>query len=99
MEPLRLCIALRFIIDKNVQDDEIPQGFWAELFLLRPDLPKLQQVLENADTGLLIQSQHHSHQLLIQSIAALKLGRPPADEHALDVGSYRLLASRTAFDS
>ncbi|TKA33063.1 hypothetical protein B0A54_14724 [Friedmanniomyces endolithicus] len=68
----------------NVHDDEIPQGFWAELFLLRPDLPRLQQVLENADSGLLIQSQHHSHQLLIQSIAALKLGRPPADEHALD---------------
>ncbi|KAK0321562.1 hypothetical protein LTR82_007530 [Friedmanniomyces endolithicus] len=69
----------------DVHDDEIPQGFWAELFLLRPDLPRLQQVLENADSGLLIQSQHHSHQLLIQSIAALKLGRPPADEHALDV--------------
>ncbi|KAK1820922.1 hypothetical protein LTR12_004634 [Friedmanniomyces endolithicus] len=57
----------------NVHDDEIPQGFWAELFLLRPDLPRLQQVLENADAGLLIQSQHHSHQLLIQSIAALKV--------------------------
>ncbi|TKA82713.1 hypothetical protein B0A55_01252 [Friedmanniomyces simplex] len=68
----------------DAHDDEIPAGFWAELFLLRPDLPRLRDVLEHTDPGLLLQLQHQSHQLLIQSIAALKLGQAPADEHALD---------------
>ncbi|TKA77244.1 hypothetical protein B0A55_06134, partial [Friedmanniomyces simplex] len=68
----------------DVHDDDIPAGFWAELFLLRPDQPRLRDVLGHADPGLLLQLQHHSHQLLIQSIAALKLGQAPADEHALD---------------
>ncbi|KAK3675148.1 hypothetical protein LTR78_005082 [Recurvomyces mirabilis] len=69
---------------REVDDEEKPEGFWATLFLLRPDLPRLRQVLEDTDVDFLLQMQHQSQQLLVQSIAALKIGHAPADEHALD---------------
>ncbi|KAI7005432.1 hypothetical protein KC362_g18517, partial [Hortaea werneckii] len=30
---------------REVEDDEKPNGFWRELFLLKTDLPRLQQIL------------------------------------------------------
>ncbi|KAK4953179.1 hypothetical protein LTR10_008885 [Elasticomyces elasticus] len=69
----------------DTRDEDIPSGFWAELFLLPPNLPQLRELLEEADSDDLLHIQQPLHQLLIQSIAATKLGRAPADEHALDV--------------
>ncbi|KAK5712681.1 hypothetical protein LTR15_011673 [Elasticomyces elasticus] len=69
----------------DTRDEDIPSGFWAEVFLLPPNLPQLRELLEEADSDDLLHIQQPLHQLLIQSIAATKLGRAPADEHALDV--------------
>ncbi|KAK5711361.1 hypothetical protein LTR17_018428 [Elasticomyces elasticus] len=65
-------------------DEDIPSGFWAELFLLPPNLPRLRELLEETHADDLLHIQQPLHQLLVQSIAAIKLGRAPADEHALD---------------
>lgn len=70
---------------RDVEDDERSEGFWAELFLLRPDTVRLRQILDDTDAEFLLHVQNQSQQLLVQAIAALKLGHAPADEHALDV--------------
>ncbi|KAK5136033.1 hypothetical protein LTR08_004287 [Meristemomyces frigidus] len=69
---------------KDANDDEIPDGFWHELFLLNPSLPQLRQVLLNTDPDYLLHNQHQPQQLLLQAIAHLKTAHPPADGHALD---------------
>ena len=42
---------------KEVEDDEKSEGFWSELFLLKPDLPRLREILENTDPEFLIHVQ------------------------------------------
>lgn len=69
---------------RNPEDDEKPEGFWKEFFLLRPDLRRLGQILDDTDADYLLQTQHHSQQLLVYAISTLKSGAGPADEHALD---------------
>ncbi|KAK5116357.1 hypothetical protein LTR62_007904 [Meristemomyces frigidus] len=68
----------------EVEDEDKLEGFWATFFLLRPDLPRLRRILDNTNANFLLQMQHQSQQLLVQSIAALKLGHAPADDHALE---------------
>lgn len=48
---------LRSKLRQEVEDDEKPQGFWTELFLLKPDTAKLRQILEDTDTEYLIHLQ------------------------------------------
>ncbi|KAI7583871.1 DUF1741-domain-containing protein, partial [Hortaea werneckii] len=69
---------------REVEDDEKPNGFWRELFLLRPDLPKLQQILDDTDPEFLLHVQHQPQQLLLNAVEALKAKQSPSDEHALD---------------
>ena len=42
---------------KEVEDDEKSEGFWRELFLLKPDLVKLRELLEDTDAEFLIHIQ------------------------------------------
>lgn len=44
-------------IFREGEDDEKDDGFWSTLFLLKPDSPSLQEILEDTDTGFLLQSQ------------------------------------------
>ncbi|KAK4555646.1 hypothetical protein LTR86_007399 [Recurvomyces mirabilis] len=83
-EPKVVALYRRLFRNQEVDDEEKPEGFWATLFLLRPDLPRLRQVLEDTDVDFLLQLRYQPQQLLVQSIAALRLGHAPADEHALD---------------
>lgn len=46
---------------KDVEDDEKSEGFWRELFLLKPDLPKLREMLENTDAEFLLHIQVSVH--------------------------------------
>ena len=70
------------------QDDEDyadADGFWGEFFLLNPDKASLQRRLEALTTEDLIQLQHETQQLFVRAIQQIKNGKPPIDEHALDV--------------
>ncbi|KAK4547926.1 hypothetical protein LTR36_010645 [Oleoguttula mirabilis] len=69
---------------EGVEDHEKPDGFWRELFLLRPDIPRLRQILNETDADFLLHIQHQPQQLLLQAIAELKADKAPADEHTLD---------------
>lgn len=42
---------------QEVEDDDKPEGFWAELFLLKPDAARLRQILEDTDAEYLIHLQ------------------------------------------
>ena len=42
---------------QEVEDDEKPQGFWTELFLLKPDIAQLRHILESTDGEYLIHLQ------------------------------------------
>ena len=42
---------------QEVEDEEKSEGFWGELFLLKPDLPQFREILENTDPEFLIHIQ------------------------------------------
>ena len=44
-------------LSQEVEDDEKSEGFWTELFLLKPDTAKLRQILEDTDAEYLIHLQ------------------------------------------
>lgn len=70
---------------QEVDEYAKPEGFWTELFLLKPDLRRLRQILDDTDTDTLLHNQQQCRQLLIHAIAALELGLAATDEHVLDV--------------
>lgn len=39
---------------QDVEGQEHTEGFWRELFLLKPDLPRLKQILEDIDVEYLL---------------------------------------------
>ncbi|GAB1736072.1 hypothetical protein NU219Hw_g6123t1 [Hortaea werneckii] len=69
---------------REVEDDEKSNGFWRELFLLKPDVPKLRQILDGTDPEFLLHVQHQPQQLLLNAVETLKAKQAPSDEHALD---------------
>ncbi|KAK5011047.1 hypothetical protein LTR28_006089 [Elasticomyces elasticus] len=71
-------------IFETEDDEEHSEGFWRELFLLKPDLIRLEQILENVDSQHLLHFQHQSQQLLLHATAAVKLSTEPSDKNALD---------------
>ena len=75
---------------RNPDDDEQLPGFWSELFLLKPDVARLGGLIEDTDATFLLQTQHHSQQLLSHGIAAVKRGIAPSDEHALEVRRFAI---------
>lgn len=77
---------------QDIEDDEKPEGFWRELFLLKPDLSRLRELLENSESAFLLHLQNQSQQLVRHAISHVKEMRGPADENALDVSAVSLLA-------
>ncbi|GAB7360545.1 hypothetical protein MBLNU230_g8493t1, partial [Neophaeotheca triangularis] len=69
---------------RNVQDDEKPEGFWRELFLLKPDTLRLRTILHDTDAHFLLHIPHHSQQLVVNATAQIKAGQAPSDENALE---------------
>ncbi|KAI9696920.1 MAG: hypothetical protein M1820_007995 [Bogoriella megaspora] len=63
---------------------ELTDGFWQELFLLKPNLQSLQRILAGLDAEDMLHYQSYSQQLLHEAIARIKDGPAPADEIALD---------------
>jgi hypothetical protein len=66
----RLTLSDRF---KEVEDDEKSEGFWSELFLLKPDLPRLREILENTDAEFLIHVQVCFDSNVCTSVSSLQL--------------------------
>ncbi|PHH55088.1 hypothetical protein CFIMG_002935RA [Ceratocystis fimbriata CBS 114723] len=64
--------------------DEKPEGYWRELFLLKPDGPALRAVLAALPASALLQYETRTQEILLQAMAALKSGRPAAVANALD---------------
>lgn len=83
---------------QDVEEEEKPEGFWRELFLLKPDLPRLRDMLETSEAGFLLHVQHQSQQLVRHAIAHVKAGHGPADENALDVSAVPRLAVEVSLD-
>ncbi|KAF2718467.1 DUF1741-domain-containing protein [Polychaeton citri CBS 116435] len=72
------------LFQDTTDDDAQDEGFWREFFLLKQDLPRLHQNLDELDASFLLHHQHIPQQFLINAIAAALAGQSPADEHALD---------------
>ncbi|KAH0379571.1 DUF1741-domain-containing protein, partial [Aureobasidium melanogenum] len=68
--------------DRN--EDEKPEGFWREFFLLKPDNARLGQLLDNLEAIDLLHASHHCEQFVSHAITYAKSGTSPSDENALD---------------
>ncbi|ORY11664.1 hypothetical protein BCR34DRAFT_565059 [Clohesyomyces aquaticus] len=69
------------------EDDDgydVPDGFWEEFFLHRPDGAGLKRVLGALGPDDMLQSQARSQQLFCGAIQRIKQATAPADENALD---------------
>ncbi|GAB7342333.1 hypothetical protein MBLNU457_g0559t1 [Dothideomycetes sp. NU457] len=69
---------------RNVEDEDSSEGFWKEFFLLKPDVARLCEILDDTSADFLLHVQHHPQQLFAHAIAAAKSGQAPADENALE---------------
>ncbi|USW48693.1 Putative armadillo-like helical domain-containing protein [Septoria linicola] len=69
---------------QGIEEDDKDDEFWTTLFLLKPDIAALREVLENTSAEFLLHAQHQSQQLLLQALARVKAAHSPADENALD---------------
>ncbi|MCJ1463199.1 hypothetical protein MMC07_001804 [Pseudocyphellaria aurata] len=68
------------------EDDEVihSEGFWLELFLLRPDKPSLQRRFESLTPDDLLHFQSETQQLFARAVGQIKAASAPGDENALD---------------
>ncbi|KAG9711625.1 DUF1741-domain-containing protein, partial [Aureobasidium melanogenum] len=69
---------------KDRAEDEKPEGFWREFFLLKPDNARLGQLLDDLEAIDLLHASHHCEQFVSHAITYAKSGTSPSDENALD---------------
>ncbi|KAE9978742.1 hypothetical protein EG328_001340 [Venturia inaequalis] len=72
------------LFDKEEEAIEKSEGFWQELFLLKPDPKALKDILDDLSPDDLLHLQAHPQQLLIRAIRRVQDGKEPSDENALD---------------
>jgi len=84
--PLRHISYVRLICEQDDDEVEKSEGFWQELFLLKPEPKALKDILTDLSTDDLLHLQAHPQQLLIRAIRRVRDGVEPSDENALDVG-------------
>ncbi|KAI0900232.1 DUF1741-domain-containing protein [Annulohypoxylon nitens] len=65
-------------------DADKPDGFWAELFLLKPDRLSLQRILARLGPDDLISLQLQTQQLFFRAVECLKKSNGVTDLHALE---------------
>ncbi|KAI9664344.1 MAG: hypothetical protein M1831_002277 [Alyxoria varia] len=70
-----------------LKDDEDPhrltEGFWRELFLLKPDLTSLRQLLSGLSTQALLHHAIPTQEIFARCTEAIRAGHSPEDENAL----------------
>jgi hypothetical protein len=82
---------------ENDEDTELSDGFWQEFFLHRPDSAGLKRILDSIPPDEMLHLQSHSQQLVHGAIHRVKLGKPPADEIALEVRCRSDMTSSRAY--
>ncbi|KAI1341704.1 DUF1741-domain-containing protein [Xylariaceae sp. FL0016] len=70
--------------DPDVVEDDKPEGFWLEFFLLKPDRASLLKILSDLTPDDVIHLQPQTQHLFFRSVACLKKGGGTADLHALE---------------
>lgn len=68
--------------DEDVDDKS--EGFWTELFLLRPDQGALRRILGEVSPDELLSLHEQTRTLFLRAIAHMKAGSAPSDGNALD---------------
>ncbi|KAI4719608.1 DUF1741-domain-containing protein [Aureobasidium sp. EXF-10727] len=81
-EPKVVQLYRQFIRDRD--EDNKPEGFWREFFLLKPDNARFGQILDDLEAIDLLQVSHHCEQFVSHAIKYAKSGTSPSDENALD---------------
>ncbi|KAF2433094.1 DUF1741-domain-containing protein [Tothia fuscella] len=69
---------------KDEDDVQKSEGFWLELFLLKPDPKSLRSLLTDLSADDLLHLQAHPQQLVLRAVQRIKAGVEPSDENALD---------------
>ncbi|KAG9248997.1 hypothetical protein BJ878DRAFT_485705 [Calycina marina] len=75
------------LYDALFKDDDATdksEGFWRELFLLKPDKTTLRKILNELSPEDLSHLQRQTRQLFSRAVTCIKTGSAPADTHALD---------------
>ncbi|KAF2460635.1 hypothetical protein BDY21DRAFT_298782 [Lineolata rhizophorae] len=72
------------LAEEDAEDVDLPEGFWRELFLLRPDPQSLRKLLDSCSPDDLLQLQPHTQQLFLRATQCVRQGVGPSDEVALD---------------
>ncbi|THY62382.1 DUF1741-domain-containing protein [Aureobasidium pullulans] len=69
---------------RDRDDEEKPEGFWREFFLLKPDNARFGQLLDDLEAIDLLHVSHHCEQFVSHAITYAGSGSSPSDENALD---------------
>ncbi|KYK55879.1 hypothetical protein DCS_07844 [Drechmeria coniospora] len=69
---------------KDDEDGDKSDGFWTEFFLLRPDRPALQTILNETIPSDVLLLDSHTRDLFSRAIDTIKAGQGLAPLHALD---------------
>ncbi|CAD6500946.1 BgTH12-06649 [Blumeria graminis f. sp. triticale] len=77
---------------KDEDEVETTEGFWKELFLLKPDKPALLQLIDSLSPEDLLQFQTQTQELFTRGIGHIQLGIAPGDSNALDTCTAFLAA-------
>jgi len=77
-------VALYEELFKDAEDNEKTEGYWRELFLLKPDRVNLQRLLLKLSPDDLLHFQAQTQELFFRAVGYIKAGNAPADSHALD---------------
>ncbi|KAK5997348.1 Armadillo-like helical domain-containing 3-like protein [Cladobotryum mycophilum] len=83
-------LELYSLLFKDDDDGDKTEGFWRELFLLRPDHDSLRNILNDIHPADILLLEGQTRELFVRAIAAVKSGKGAAPLHALDTLSVFL---------
>ncbi|KAH0289544.1 DUF1741-domain-containing protein [Aureobasidium namibiae CBS 147.97] len=69
---------------RDRDDEDKPEGYWREFFLLKPDNERFGQLLDDLEAIDLLHASHHCEQFVSHAITYARSGISPSDENALD---------------
>lgn len=73
--------------DEEEQFEERTEGFWRELFLLKPDSAGFRHILDELSADDLLHLQSHTQEFVYRSLACVETQSTPSDDYALEVSS------------
>lgn len=71
--------------DEDEHFDDRTEGFWRELFLLKPDGDSFRRLLDELSTEDLLHLQSHTQEFVYRSLACIQAHVSPSDSFALEV--------------